>query len=392
MSVNLLQGVRVLDLSRILAGPWSTQCLSDMGADVVKVERPIHGDETRNWGPPYLFDKMSADVTDATPDRSAYFIAANRGKRSIALDFSLPQERACLLQLIEKADVLVENFLPNVLQKYDLEIASLRARFPRLIIASIRGYAENTGASDQAAFDAMMQARGGLMHITGSADGEPHKVGVAVVDLAAGLYCAQAICAALFARSQTNQGTHIEINLFDTSLALLANQASNYLIGGRDPSRAGNAHPNIVPYQSFVVGTRHLMIAAGTDAQFFALARVLNHPEWIDDRRFCNNSARVTHRNELVLQIGESLQGATVEQWVATFQAANIPCSPVQSVVEALNDPITRAGDLIGEIAEGNSVWPVVLAPIRINQKRAGNQTMPPKLDADRAAILSDWF
>lgn len=385
-----LNKIRVLDLSRVLAGPWCAQALADLGADVVKVERPDGGDETRAWGPPFVASNHPGE------DRSAYFCASNRGKRSIALDFKQANDRAVLQQLLGKADVVVENFLPSVATQFGLHAEALRAQFPRLIIASIRGFASNTKQAHQPAFDAMIQARGGLMHITGEHNGPPQKVGVAVADLFSGMYLTQAICAALFARERTGgieggEGAHIEVALLDAQIAMLANQASNHLIGGSSPHRIGNAHPNIVPYQTFATLDGNVMVAAGAQSQFERLAHLLQRSDWLNDARFCSNADRVTHRDDLIDQMAGVFATQSTTSWLKAMQDAQVPCAPVQSIEQAMRDSAITEGDLLQP--SGDPDLPCMVgSPIRLNQTRLHAELPPPRLNQNRDEILRDWL
>jgi len=289
-----LEGIKVLDLSRVLAGPWCTQLLADLGAEVLKVERPFVGDDTRHWGPPWHGegDKRVA----------AYFLSCNRGKRSAAIDFAQTEGAALVRDLAARADVVVENFKVGGLEKFGLGAASLRSDNPRLVYASITGFGQDGPYADRAGYDFMIQAMGGLMSITGLPDGQPGggpmRVGVAVADLFTGMYTAVAILAALYRREKTGEGSHVDMALLDTQLAVLANQVSNFLVSGDDPPRQGNTHPNLVPYQPFEASDRPLVIAVGNERQFARLAEIAGHPEWVADERFATNAARVANRAE----------------------------------------------------------------------------------------------
>ncbi|MCB1609524.1 MAG: CoA transferase, partial [Xanthomonadales bacterium] len=299
MSDPLLRGIKVLDLSRVLAGPWATQLLADYGAEVIKVEHPQRGDDTRAWGPPYLRDAEGRPTTE-----SAYFLSANRGKRSLSLNLAKPEGQAIVRRLASEADVLVENFKVGALARYGLDFASLSALNPRLIYCSITGFGQSGPDAHRSGYDAMIQAMGGLMSLTGIAEGEPGagplKVGVAVADLMCGMYANSAILAALHARAQHGRGCHLDLSLLDTQVAWLANQAQNYLLSGENPERRGSAHPNIVPYQSFATADGHIMLAVGFDHQFTRLCHCCDRPELASDPRFARNPDRVRHRSELL--------------------------------------------------------------------------------------------
>jgi crotonobetainyl-CoA:carnitine CoA-transferase CaiB-like acyl-CoA transferase len=297
-----LAGLRVLDLSRVLAGPWSSQLLADLGADVVKVERPGKGDDTRAWGPPWL-----NDADDESTGESAYYLCANRNKRSITIDLSQPEGQRLVKELAGKADVLIENFKVGGLGQYGLDYASLKQLNPRLIYCSITGFGQTGPYAARAGYDFLIQGMGGLMSLTGRADGTegegPMKVGVALTDVMTGLYATVAILAALARRERSGAGQHIDLALLDVQIACLANQAANYLVGGVIPRRIGNAHPNIVPYQEFPTADGYMILAVGNDSQFASLCAVLGKPEWSSDERFSTNPQRVKSRDELVAMI-----------------------------------------------------------------------------------------
>ncbi|CAM4204879.1 CaiB/BaiF CoA transferase family protein [Roseateles saccharophilus] len=333
-----LSGVRVLDLSRVLAGPWCTQTLADLGADVMKIERPGSGDDTRAWGPPYLKDADGQDTTEA-----AYFLGANRNKRSLAVDLSRPEGQAIVRRLAGQVDVLVENFKVGDLARYGLDAQSLLAEHPGLVICSITGFGQTGPYAERAGYDYAVQGMGGLMSVTGERDdlpgGGPQKVGVAVADLFTGMYATVAILAALRHRDATGQGQVIDMALFDTQLAMLANLGSNYLCSGKAPGRMGNAHQNIVPYQVFEASDGHLILAVGNDRQFAKFCDIAGRPDWAADPRFATNSERVRHRAILVPLLEDAIRQRPRTDWLAALEAAKVPCGSINSIGEALADP-----------------------------------------------------
>ena len=375
-----LAGVKVLDLSRVLAGPWCTQLLADLGAEVIKVERPGAGDDTRHWGPPWH--------GEGERRVAAYFLSCNRGKKSAAIDFSKPEGAELVRRLAADADILVENFKVGGLAKFGLDAATLRAANPRLIYASITGFGQDGPYADRAGYDYIIQGMGGLMSITGLPDGEPGagpmRVGVAVVDLFTGLYTTIAILAALHRRSHSGQGAHVDMALFDTQLAMLANQASNALVGGKDPPRQGNTHPNIVPYQPFNAADQPIIIAVGNDRQFARLADICEHPEWVGDTRFANNGARVANRTELVDAIAAVIATRPAADWLERLEEAGIPAGPINRITQALADVQAEHRQVVRTIAG----VPMVGSPIRLDGQRADSDLPPPALGEHTAEIL----
>jgi formyl-CoA transferase len=378
--VKALAGVKVLDLSRVLAGPWCTQLLADLGAEVVKVERPHSGDDTRHWGPPWH--------GEGDERVAAYFLSCNRGKKSAAIDFAQPDGAALVRKLAAEADVLVENFRVGGLAKFGLDAASLRAANPRLVYASITGFGQDGPYADRAGYDFMIQAMGGLMSITGRPDGEPGggpmRVGVAVADLFTGMYTAVAVLAALFRREKSGEGAHIDMALLDTQLAVLANQASNFLVSGEDPPRQGNTHPNIVPYQPFEAADRPLVIAVGNDRQFARLAELAAHPEWASDPRFATNSARVANRDEIVGMVAEAIRTQPADYWFDRLEAAGIPAGPINRISEAIADVQAQHRHMVRTIAG----VPMVGSPVRIDGERSDSDLPPPALGEHTDEIL----
>ena len=377
-----LDGIKVLDLSRVLAGPWCTQLLADLGAEVIKIERPGTGDDTRHWGPPWHGEGK---------DRvAAYFLSANRGKKSAAIDFSRPEGAALVRRLAEQADIVVENFKVGGLEKFGLDAKSLRAANPRLIYASITGFGQDGPYADRAGYDFIIQGMGGMMAITGLPDGEPGggplRAGVAVVDLFTGLYTCIAILSALYRRERGGEGAHIDMALLDAQLAMLANQASNALISGKDPPRQGNTHPNIVPYQPFDAVDQPIIIAVGNDRQFARLAQMCGHPEWTSDERFATNGARVTHRSEIIELVSEAIRQHPATFWLEQLEAAGIPAGPINTVSQALHDVQAQHRGMVRTMAG----MQLVGSPVRIDEERADNDLPPPALGQHTDEILDD--
>ena len=365
--MSLLAGVRVLDLSRILAGPWATQVLADFGAQVIKIERPGAGDDTRSWGPPYLRDADGNDTAE-----SAYYLCANRGKHSVAIDFTTPRGQALIGELVAHCDVLVENYKVGGLAKYGLDFASLHALNPKLVYCSITGYGQDGPYAQRAGYDAAIQAIGGLMSVTGEPDGAPgagpQKVGVAATDLMTGMYAATAILAALRHAERTGVGQHIDLALLDTQVAWLANQASNYLVGGVVPGRQGTAHPNIVPYQVMPASDGYFMLAVGNDAQYARFCGVIGEPSLATDPRYATNAARVAHRAELVPRLQQLLSTRPAAEWLAALDAVQVPCNPVNRIDQVFDDAQVQARGLRIELphASGREV-PMVRNPLKFS-------------------------
>jgi len=342
-----LDGVRVLDLSRVLAGPWCTQTLADLGADVIKVERPPSpgqrgGDDTRGWGPPFLPDDEGHDTEDA-----AYFLGANRNKRSITLDLAHPEGQALVRRLLADTDVLVENFKVGDMARHGLDAATLTAEFPRLVYCSITGFGQTGPYRERAGYDYAVQGLGGLMSVTGERDdlpgGGPQKVGVAVADLFTGLYATVAILAALRHRDTTGRGQIVDMALLDSQVAMLANLGANYLVTRKPPRRAGNAHQNIVPYQVFEVADGHLILAVGNDGQFERFCRVAGQPALAQDERFATNAARVRHRDALVALLEPVLRARGRDDWLAALEQAKVPAGPINDLAQVFADPQVQA-------------------------------------------------
>ncbi len=383
-----LAGVRVLDLSRVLAGPWATQTLADLGAEVIKIERPGVGDDTRAWGPPFT------TKTDGSRGDSAYFLCANRGKKSVELDIASPEGAATIRRLAITSDVLVENFKVGGLKKYGLDYPALAAINPRLVYCSITGFGQTGPRAEQAGYDNMIQAMGGMMSVTGQPDGapgaEPMKVGVAVVDLATGLYASNAILAALLHARVTGQGQHIDIALFDVQAAMLANQATNYFVSGVAPTRMGNAHPNLVPYQPFPCSDGSVVIAVGNDGQFRTLCEVLGAGALAAEIRYATNAGRIEHRAELVGQISTMTAGWTMAALMTALEAAGVPCGPINTVEQVFAESQANHRSLEVQQIRDDLIAPVrtVASPIRMSATPVRYQAPPPGLGADTAAVL----
>lgn len=372
-----LAGVRVLDLSRVLAGPWAGQMLADYGADVIKVERPGVGDDTRTWGPPWWGEGESKVA--------AYFLCANRGKRSVAIDLSTADGVSQIMQLVADADVLIENYKVGQLSKYGLDSPTLQALHPRLIYCSITGYGQNGPLSQKAGYDFAIQAEAGLMSVTGEKGGEPQKVGVAVTDLMTGVYATTAILAALYERNTTGQGRYIDASLFDVQVAMLANQASNELVGGTHPTRMGNAHPNIVPYQVFATRDGHMVLAIGNDGQFERFCRVAGHPTVAADDLFKTNPSRVKNREQLVAFIAAWLMERVTAEWQTLLDEAGVPCSPILDVEQVMQHPHVHARGML-LAADANLVPPMVANPMLMDGHRMTAQKAPPALGSGTSA------
>ena len=375
-----LAGVRVLDLSRILAGPWSAQTLADLGAEVIKVERPESGDDTRSWGPPYAHDVDGNPSTDA-----AYFMAANRGKKSIELDITSAAGQAKIRELVQSSDVLLENYKVGGLSKYGLDYASLKALNSGLVYCSITGFGQSGPYKQRPGYDFMIQAMGGLMSVTGTPDsspgGGPVKVGVAVADLFTGLYATIGILAALRRKEATGQGEHVDIALMDTQVAVLANQSMNYLTSGKNPERLGNAHPNVVPYEAFATADGHLVLAVGNDGQFARFCDVAGRPSLATDPLYLTNPLRVANRASLVPQVASAIAEKTTKQWIELLAEANVPCGPINQIADVFADPQVQARGLALNLphAEIGSV-PSVANPIRFVENPIQYPAGPPLL------------
>jgi crotonobetainyl-CoA:carnitine CoA-transferase CaiB-like acyl-CoA transferase len=381
-----LEGIQVLDLSRVLAGPWATQLLADLGAGVTKVERPGTGDETRAWGPPWL---------PGGGRESSYFASANRNKRSIAVDFREAKGREIVRALAAKSDVVVENFKAGGLRPYGLDYASLAALNPALVYCSITGFGQEGPGAGRPGYDLLVQATGGLMSVTGRPDGEPGagplKAGVALVDVITGLYASSAILAALFERTRSGRGQHVDVALFDAQVAALANQSLACLVTGEAPRRMGNAHPSIVPYEDFPARDGRVVLAVGNDRQFRDLASALGEPKLADDPRFATNAARVEHRAELVPLLSALTARRTPADWVRLLEPLGVPCGAIRDLVEVFDDPETKARGLARTIRrDSGEEVPTVANPIRFSRTPVEYRTAPPRLGEHTDEVLRE--
>ena len=385
-----LHGIRVLDLSRILAGPWAAQTLADLGAEVIKVERPETGDDTRVWGPPFLTDPRTQERGDA-----AYFMTCNRGKKSITLDFTQKSGADLVRALVLECDVLIENFKVGGLQKYGLDYASLKAIHPRLVYCSITGFGQTGPYAQRPGYDFLIQAMGGLMSITGERDdlpgGGPQKVGVAITDVMTGLYSTVAILAALRSRDTTGVGQHIDMALMDVQVAALANQASSYLVTGQAPKRLGNEHPSISPYQSLPASDGFFILATGNDSQFKSFCVASGHPELATDLRFLSNGDRVANRDELTPILGAITREKSINDWTAIMERAGVPCGPINTLDRVFADPqVVSRGIKIDIDHPKYGQVPSVANPIRLSHTPIEHKTAPPELGAHNREVLGD--
>jgi crotonobetainyl-CoA:carnitine CoA-transferase CaiB-like acyl-CoA transferase len=393
--MNSLAGIRVLDLSRVLAGPWCTQTLADLGADVIKIERPGTGDDTRSWGPPFLKDASGAETAEA-----AYYLGTNRNKRSVTCDIARPEGQALIRQLVRHCDVFVENFKVGDMARYGLDYASLRSENPRLVYCSVTGFGQTGPYSERAGYDYAIQGMGGLMSVTGERDdigGGPQKVGVAVADLFTGMYATVAILAALRHAEKTGDGQHVDMALLDTQVAMLANLGANYLVSGQVPGRAGNAHQNIVPYQVFEVAPAadghkdHLILAVGNDSQYAKFCQVAGRPELAVDPRFAKNQDRVRNRAVLVPMLEAVMKMRTKADWLAALEAAKVPCGAINNLAEVFADP---------QVAERGMVTPwehplqpdlrLVSSPIKLSATPVRTDLPPPLLGQHTEEVLRE--
>lgn len=384
-----LSHIRVLDLSRVLAGPWAGQILADLGAEVIKVERPGAGDDTRSWGPPYLKDADGRDTSEA-----AYFLSANRNKQSVTIDFTQEEGQALVRKLAAESDILIENFKVGGLAAYGLDYESLKAINPRLIYCSITGFGQFGPYAKRAGYDFMIQGLGGLMSLTGRSDAEegagPVKVGVALTDILTGLYSSVAILAALTARGTTGRGQHIDMALLDVQVACLANQAMNYLTTGNAPRRLGNAHPNIVPYQDFPTADGDFILTVGNDGQFRKFCEVAGHREWADDPRFSSNKARVANRAELIPLIRQATVFKTTAEWVAALEEVGVPCGPINDLAAVFEDPQVLARGLNVELPHALSgLVAQVASPLRLSDTPVEYRLAPPRLGEHTDEVLA---
>lgn len=390
VSRTALSGVKVLDLSRILAGPTAAQLLGDLGADVVKVEKPAEGDDTRKWGPPYVLSASGEET-----DESAYYLSANRNKRSIAIDIGSESGQALVHRLIAQADVLVENYKMGGLAKYGLAYEQIKDRYPGLIYCSVTGFGQTGPYASRPGYDFLIQGMGGIMSLTGVPDGEPMKVGVGIADVMTGMYATVGILAALRHRERTGEGQHIDISLLDTQIAWLVNGATNYLTDRQVPQRLGNGHPNIVPYQVFSTADSPMILAVGNDAQFRRFCEVAGVAHLASDERYATNLMRVRHRVELCERVNEALKARPRAHWLQALEAVGVPCGPVNNLEEVFADPHVKARGAELRMpcawAQGGEIG-LLANPLRMSATPPIYQRPPPRLDEHAAEVLSDWL
>lgn len=387
--MGALNGIRVLDLSRVLAGPWCGQILADLGAEVIKVERPKVGDDTRSWGPPWMKDNSGQDTREA-----AYYQSTNRNKFSVAIDIASPEGQELIKALIQDSDVVIENYKAGSLKKYGLDYATLSAINPGLVYCSITGFGQNGPRAEEPGYDFIIQGMGGLMSITGEKDdlpgGGPQKVGVAFSDLATGLYSTIAIQAALLNRHETGLGQYIDMALLDVQIATMANQGMNYLSSGKVPERYGNAHANIVPYQVFKASDREFIIACGNDAQFIQLCKSIGLPDLANDPRFIRNADRILHRDEIIDILSTHFLGKTADEWVAAIYAAKVPVGVINNLQQAFQEPQVIARSMLVDMQHPQrEALTVIGSPIKLSRTPVEYKTAPPLLGEHTDMILS---
>ncbi|WP_261535765.1 CaiB/BaiF CoA transferase family protein [Burkholderia multivorans] len=390
--MGALSHIRVLDLTRVLAGPWCAQTLADFGADVIKIERPGAGDDTRHWGPPYLKDAHGADTAEA-----AYYLAANRNKRSVTVDIATPEGQQIVRELAAQSDVVLENYKVGQLKKYGLDYASLRAVKPDLVYCSVTGFGQTGPYAHRAGYDFIVQGIGGFMSITGERDGVPgggpQKAGVAIADLATGLYSTIAVLAALAHRDRTGEGQYIDMALLDVQVALLANMNTNFLASGTPPVRWGNAHPNIVPYQTFQTSDGWIIVAVGNDGQFRKFVKAGGRPELADDERFATNPARVRHRDTLVPILAEMVKTRSKTAWIDALEAAGVPCGPINDLAEVFaNEQVVARGMEVALPHPCGADVKLVRNPVRMSATPPDARTAPPLLGAHTDDVLRDML
>ncbi|MBC8035789.1 MAG: CoA transferase [Rhizobiales bacterium] len=384
-----LSHIRVLDLTRVLAGPWATQLLADLGAEVIKIEKPGEGDDTRGWGPPFLTN------ADGTRGDAAYFLSTNRGKSSVCIDMAASEGQKLIRDLAAKSDIVMENFKVGGLKKYGLDYGNLKTVNPKLIYCSLTGFGQNGPYTQRAGYDFMIQGMGGIMSVTGQPDGaagaEPMKTGVAFADIFTGLYSTIGVIAALYHRERTGEGQHVDMALLDSQVAVLANQALNYLVGGKAPTRLGNAHPNIVPYQTFAAKDGYIIMAVGTDRQFKEFCSIIGVPELSDDERFRTNRGRVENRERLIPLLVEPMKARSTGEWIQAFEAAAVPCGPINTIDQVFADPQVKARELQIELArEDGTKTPGVANPIRLSATPIEYAKAPPGLGEGTNRVLSE--
>lgn len=388
-----LDGIKVLDLSRVLAGPWCTQILADLGADVVKIERPGVGDDTRTWGPPFIKDANGNDT-----DQASYFTSCNRNKRSVTIDMATPDGQALLRQMAAQADIVVENFKTGGLKQYGLDQETLRAANPRLIYCSVTGFGHDGPYAERAGYDLMIQAMTGMMSITGRPDdvpgGGPLRVGVALTDLFTGVYASTAILAALQVRDRTGEGQHIDMALLDVGMAILANQASAFLNTGKAPQRQGNTHPSLAPYQDFPTQDGAMLLAIGNNGQFARFCEAAGHAEWAADARFASNTLRVKHRGVLIPMMEELTRTRTTADWVTLLEDKAVPCGPINDIAQAFDDAQVRARGLAvtlpRDAGDGIASITGVASPLRLSATPPVLRHAPPALGQHTQEVLAE--
>lgn len=385
-NTGALKGVRVFDMTRILAGPSATQILGDMGADVLKIEKPEEGDDTRKWGPPYLKDDAGEDTRE-----SAYYLSANRNKKSISLDFTKPEGLALAKKLIATSDILFENYKAGALEKYGLGYDQLKGEFPRLIYCSLTGFGHSGPYKDRAGYDFLIQGMGGIMSLTGPVAGAPHKVGVAVADLMAGMYALSGILAALYHREKTGHGQFIDVSLLDCQVAWLSNAGQYYLTGGTVTPRMGNAHPTIVPYEVFAASDGHIILAVGNDRQFREFCIFAGQESLSNDPRFTENKNRVKHRALLIPLIQEIIAAQTQDYWITGLEKHAVPCGPVNDLQQVFAHPQVEARGMTTQMNHAQSKTPVTLIanPLKFSATPISNRRAPPVLGQDTHAVLT---
>ncbi|EPJ50004.1 MAG: hypothetical protein OFPI_21370 [Osedax symbiont Rs2] len=379
-----LAGIKVVDLSRILAGPWASQMLADLGAQVIKVERPDRGDDTRYWGPPFI-----REASNDQPPQAAYFHCANRNKQSIAIDITHVDGQQIIRDLITDADVLIENYKVGGLAKYGLDYTRLSRINPKLVYCSITGFGQTGPCAEKAGYDAMIQGEGGLMSITGTPEGEPVKVGVALVDIMTGLYACNATLAALMARHQSQKGQYIDISLLDVQMATLANQGMNYLASGKNPTRLGNSHPNIVPYQTFASSDGSIILAVGNDSQFAKFCQIIDYPGLAESPLFDTNAQRVAHRSELVPLIAAVLVTQPSHFWIEALEKVSVPCGPVNTLEQVFDHPQIKHRKMVRQVPDrDNDMLHTIASPINLSATPVEYHSAPPALGQHTQQIL----
>ncbi len=385
-----LSHIRVLDLSRIMAGPWASQLLADLGADVIKVERTGVGDDTRAWGPPFLKDTAGNETREA-----GYYLAVNRGKRSITLDLDKPEGQQVVKELAKRSDIVLENFKVGTLRRFGLDYDSLKAVNPKIIYCSITGFGQDGPRRDHAAYDFMIQAMGGLMSVTGEADGKPgggpQKVGVPVTDIMTGMYATVAVLAALARRNETGRGDYIDIGMLDVQVGFLANQAMNYLVSGRPPRRTGNAHPNIQPQDVFACRDGHMVLVVGNDSQFEKFCAAVERPDWARDERFTTNAGRVRNREALHALIADLFAQNDIAQWVTRIEAAGVPCAPINTIPMVLEESQVKHREMLRQLPHPSAgSVPQIVNPIRYTEAKLSYDRPPPLLGQHTDEVLRE--